>query len=247
MTSAQIGLLALVPGAYLAGSIPFGLIVGLSKGVDPRKAGSGNIGATNVGRLLGGKFFALVFALDLLKGLLPTLAAGAILYFSARHSALGSTSLSAGSTQISASSVEPHSALEFSLWLLVGFATIVGHMFSIFLGFKGGKGVATSTGVILGVFPYYTMATIGVLVTWGIVFKLTRYVSLASMCGAVAFTVTYIVLGLILKWDIFGSQLPLLGFAVLVVSMILFKHRGNVARLRAGTEHRVGKKDRTPG
>ena len=67
MTPAQTGLLALIPTAYIAGSIPFGLIVGLSKGVDPRKAGSGNIGATNVGRLLGGKFFAIVFILDLLK------------------------------------------------------------------------------------------------------------------------------------------------------------------------------------
>src|SRR5665213_1736574 len=102
MTSAQISLLALVPAAYLAGSVPFGLIVGLSRGVDPRKAGSGNIGATNVGRLLGRKFFAIVFTLDLLKGLLPTLAAGVVLHFAAAD------------------------AMSYALWLSVGFAAILG-------------------------------------------------------------------------------------------------------------------------
>src|SRR5260221_6631806 len=79
MTTAPAALLLLAFIAYLLGSIPFGLLVARTRGVDPRKAGSGNIGATNVGRLLGGKFFAMVFILDLLKGLLPTLAAAAIL------------------------------------------------------------------------------------------------------------------------------------------------------------------------
>src|SRR3954468_5810698 len=127
MTTRQL-LLCLIPFAYLVGSIPFGLIVGLSKGIDPRKAGSNNIGATNVGRLLGGKFFALVFFLDMLKGLLPMLAAGFALQWRAQ------------------------SQIHYILWLLVGFAAIAGHMFSIFLKFKGGKGVATGAGVALGVF-----------------------------------------------------------------------------------------------
>src|SRR5258707_8361593 len=114
MTPAQAALLAVVPAAYVAGSVPFGLMVGLSRGIDPRKAGSGNIGATNVGRLLGGKFFAIVFILDLLKGLLPTVAAGALLaHFRAS---------SAG-----------YRAPDYLLWLLVAFAAICGHMFSIFL------------------------------------------------------------------------------------------------------------------
>src|SRR5256885_2451031 len=108
MTTAHWILLSLVPAAYLIGSIPFGLIVGLAKGVDPRKAGSGNIGATNIGRLLGGKFFALVFVLDLLKGLVPMLIAAWIVrkYF------------------------QQPDALVYLLWLLVGFGAIVGHMFS---------------------------------------------------------------------------------------------------------------------
>ncbi|HZL35008.1 MAG TPA: glycerol-3-phosphate 1-O-acyltransferase PlsY [Tepidisphaeraceae bacterium] len=214
MTSAQISLLALVPAAYLAGSVPFGLMIGLSRGVDPRKAGSGNIGASNVGRLLGAKFFAMVFVLDLCKGLLPTLAAGALLRFNAAD------------------------ALSYSLWISVGFAAIFGHMFSIFLAFKGGKGVATSAGVVLGVFPYYTLAGLIALLTWAIIFKLTRYISAASMIAAVVFALAYLALGLSLDWDVFGKQLPLLLFALLVAAMILLKHRSNFARLRAGSEYR---------
>src|SRR3954470_23178230 len=114
MTTAQ-QLLILVPTSYVLGSVPFGLLVGLARGVDPRKAGSGNIGATNVGRLLGGKFFAMVFTLDLLKSLIPMLAAGAILRWTATDSQT------------------------YLLWLAVGFAAIIGHMFSIFLKFTGGK------------------------------------------------------------------------------------------------------------
>src|SRR4051812_48374832 len=140
--SPQFSLLILIPIAYLIGSIPFGLIVGLAKGIDPRKAGSGNIGATNVGRLLGGRYFALVFTLDLLKGLLPT----AIASFLLRNNVRTQT--------------------EFILWLLVGFAAIAGHMFSLFLKFKGGKGVATSAGVLLGVFPYFTYPGIVAILTW---------------------------------------------------------------------------------
>src|SRR5947208_15582569 len=114
MTPAQ-QLLVLIPTAYLLGSVPFGLIVGLAKGVDPRKAGSGNIGATNVGRLLGGKCFAIVFALDFLKGLLPTLAASVVIHRQGGR---------------------PGQEV-YLLWLAVGFAAIAGHMFSLFLRFKG--------------------------------------------------------------------------------------------------------------
>src|SRR5436853_4883306 len=106
MTIAQ-QLLILIPIGYVLGSVPFGLIVGRAKGIDPRKAGSGNIGATNVGRLLGGKFFALVFVLDVLKGLVPMLAAAWIV----RHH------------------FQQPDASTYFLWLLVGFSAIVGHMF----------------------------------------------------------------------------------------------------------------------
>jgi glycerol-3-phosphate acyltransferase PlsY len=207
-------LLALVPIAYLIGSIPFGLMVGKARGIDPRTAGSGNIGATNLGRLLGGKFFALVFTLDLLKGMTPVLAAGAMLRFA------------------------PRDWRDYLAWLLVGAAAIVGHMFSVFLGFKGGKGVATSAGVLLGVFPYYTIPGLLAVAVWGILFLVTRYVSVASMLGAVFFPVAYVGVALVRGWPVTQSQWPLLAFAIVIPAMIVYKHRGNIARLRAGTESR---------
>lgn len=224
MSRTQLALVILIPIAYLLGSVPFGLLVGFWRGIDVRKQGSGNIGATNVGRLLGGKFFALVFILDLLKGLIPTLAAALVLR---KGTASPST-------------------LDYLLWLLVGFAAIAGHMFSIFLRFRGGKGVATSTGVILGVFPYFTGATAAGILVWLALFKLTRYVSVASMLGTAAFALAYVIIGLLCRWPILGTQLPLLVFAILVAAMIIWKHRGNIARLRAGTEHRISPRQTAP-
>src|SRR5438270_12031833 len=121
----QLLLACLIPAAYFVGSVPFGLMVGLARGVDVRKGGSGNIGATNVGRLLGKRWFAVVFTLDFLKGMVPALVAAIVVYRSGQVPNLW----------------------DYLLWLLVAFATIVGHMFSLFLRFKGGKGVATSAGV----------------------------------------------------------------------------------------------------
>lgn len=213
MTREQI-LIALIPVAYVIGSIPFGLIVGLAKGIDPRRSGSGNIGATNLGRLLGGKFFALVFTLDLLKGLVPTVAAGAILHFA------------------------PGDRGGYLLWILAGAAAITGHLFSLFLRFRGGKGVATSTGVVLGIFPYFTAAAAVAIVVWLVVFRLTRYVSAGSIIGAAALPLAYAGIGVAAGWPILGAQLPLLVFAILMALLIILKHRGNIARLRAGTENR---------
>lgn len=221
----QVGLL--VPVAYLLGSIPFGLIVGRSRGVDPRNSGSGNIGATNVGRLLGRRFFALVFTLDLLKGLLPMLAAAYVL---------------AGETRS-----EWEGWWTYLLWLLVGGAAIAGHMFSVFLALQGGKGVATSTGVLLGLWPYYTIPVLIAAVAWAVAFRVSRYVSLASITAAAAFPMAYIAIGLARGWDVFGDQLPLLGFAVVMAALIVFKHRGNIARLRAGTEYRGASGSRERG
>jgi glycerol-3-phosphate acyltransferase PlsY len=215
---ANAWLLGLIVAGYFIGSIPFGLVVGLAKGIDPRTSGSGNIGATNVGRLLGGRYFALVFTLDLLKGMIPVLAAGAILHWEAAI------------------------ARDYLLWLLVGAAAIVGHMFSIFLKFKGGKGVATSAGVLLGVFPYYTIPGIIAVVVFVAVFYTTRYVSLGSILGSIAFPLAYVAVGLVRNWPITRQQLPLLIFSVVIPAMIVYKHRANIARLRAGTENRIAKR-----
>jgi glycerol-3-phosphate acyltransferase PlsY len=214
MTATVQNLLILLPIAYLMGSVPFGLIVGLAKGVDPRKAGSGNIGATNLGRLLGGRYFALVFTLDFLKGLVPSLAASWVVHH--YHDAGG--------------------VLVYLLWLAVGFATILGHMFSVFLKFRGGKGVATSAGVMVGIFPDYTLAAVVVLAVWGVCFAVSRIISLSSIIGAVAFPAVYVVVALLRGQPVLGERWPMLAFAVLVAVMVVVKHRSNIARLRAGTE-----------
>jgi glycerol-3-phosphate acyltransferase PlsY len=220
MTRAHWMMIAMIPAAYVVGAIPFGLMVGRAKGIDPRKAGSGNIGATNLGRLLGVKFFAIVFVLDLIKGLLPMLA---------------------GAWWVRGHFARPDAGV-YVLWLMLGFAAILGHMFSLFIGFKGGKGVATSCGVVLGLFPYYTWAGLIVLGVWVVLFLATRYVSVASMVAAGLFPVAYAGLALANGWPMAREQLPLLVFAVMVAGMIVYKHRGNLARLRAGTKHRFVRK-----
>src|SRR5687768_16740448 len=171
MSDAQRIVAIMIPVAYAVGSIPFGLIVGLAKGVDPRKSGSGKIGATNLGRLLGGKYFALVFTLDLLKGMLPMLAASFVL----RSESLTTT--------------------DYLLWLGVGMAAILGHMFSVFLKFKGGKGVATSAGVMLGLYPYFTGPGLVAIGAFLLIVLVTRYISVGSMGGAVIFPIAYVVIG----------------------------------------------------
>jgi len=221
MNWAHTVLLSMIPAAYVLGSVPFGLIIARTRGIDPRQAGSGNIGATNVGRLLGGRFFAIVFILDLLKGLTPMLAAGIVLM------KLRGTS-------------DSYRAVDYALWLVVGLAAILGHLFSLFLKFKGGKGVATSAGVTLGLFPYFTAPALAAAMIWLILFGLTRYVSVASMIAVVSFALVYLGIGLSCHWPVLGAQWPLLAFACLMAAMIVYKHRGNLARLRTGTEHRFG-------
>lgn len=211
--------ICLIIVGYLLGSLPFGLYVGLMKGIDPRKSGSGNIGATNVGRLLGGKYFFLVFVLDMLKSLIPTLAAGFIL----RN--------------------DGDSRLHYVLWVSVGVAAILGHMFSIFLKFKGGKGVSTAAGVLLGIFPFFTYPALIAIVLFVGAIAIWRYVSLASILACGLFPVLYVLFALfVFKNSPLGNQLPLLVVSVLLAAMIIFKHRTNIKRLLNGTESKVARK-----
>jgi glycerol-3-phosphate acyltransferase PlsY len=214
----EVQLMILIPIAYLVGSIPFGLIVGLAKGVDPRKGGSGNIGATNVARLLGKKWFFVVFTLDMCKSLVPMLIASAIAH--------------------DIPEAERGWAI-YLLWLLVGFAAVLGHMFSVFLRFTGGKGVATSAGVMLGLWPYFTWPGAIAISVFIVVFYVWRYISLGSIVAAATVPVAYLLIGQARGWPVFRSQLPLLVFAVVMALLIIYKHRTNIARLRAGTENRM--------
>ncbi len=212
----------LIPAAYVAGSVPFGLLVGKANGVDVRTAGSKNIGASNVGRLLGRKFFWIVFLLDAAKGLLPTLAATGLVRLA--H--------------------EPPTSAVYGLWMGVGLAAIVGHMFSLFLRLKGGKGVATTAGALLGVYPYLTLPCLAMVTVFAVLFLLTRYISVGSMAGALMFPVSYLTIGLTRGWRPFGPQWPFTAFSVLVAVLVVWKHRTNIARLRAGTENRAHRRDK---
>ena len=214
-------LIALAAAAYFVGAVPFGLVVGRAKGIDPRTAGSGNIGATNVGRLLGGKYFALVFTLDLLKGLVPMLVAAYLLRGLPTHD-------------------KP-----YLLWMLVGAAAVLGHLFPVYLKFKGGKGVATSAGVVLGLWPFYTLPGVAVVLLFLLVFAVTRTVSLGSIAASGGFPVMFILIGLAMGWPVFGQQLPLLIFGTLLGGLIVWRHRANIVRLLNGTESSFKKSERS--
>ena len=223
MTATNVFLI-LIPIAYVIGSIPFGLLVGLAKGIDVRKGGSGNIGATNVGRQLGKKYFFYVFFLDMLKSLIPMAIASAVVH---------------------RIPTEQRDSKLYLLWLCVGFAAVMGHMFSVFLKFKGGKGVATSAGVMLGLWPYFTLPGFLAIVVFIIVFMATRYVSLSSMLGACSFPILYVIVGTLHGWNPLHEQRPLLIFSILIAAMIVYKHRTNIQRLLDGTENRFAKKPTT--
>ena len=217
--------IGLAPGAigfalaFAAGSIPFGLIIARSRGVNIREHGSGNIGATNVGRVLGRPYFFLCFALDMLKGLLPTLGFGLW------------TGL------IGADTLGP---VDLWVWLGVMVAPVFGHMFSPFVGFKGGKGVATGLGTLLGFFPLLTIAGALALGVFLLVLKTWKYVSLASCSAAMSLPVT--VAGVLLSGSMggLGSGWPVLVVAFVLALLVTLKHKSNISRIRAGTEPKVG-------
>ena len=208
--------------AYLLGSIPFGLLITKAHGKDLRSIGSGNIGATNVARALGRKWAYVCFALDVLKGLIPMLATLPL---------FGKLS-----NQIQNESLQ---VLVF-WWLAVGCAAILGHIFPVYLKFKGGKGVATSFGVALGLWPYYTICALIAIAVWAVVVSIWRYVSLASVIASVTFPIVLILL-IVLKagWE-FNNLWPLVIAATAIPLMVVIRHRENIKRLLAGTENKIG-------
>lgn len=186
----------LVVFAYLLGSIPVGVILGKLKGVDPRKTGSGNIGATNVMRAAGKKLGVVTLILDAAKGFLPVVLATVL-------------------------------GVHVYVIALVGLAAFLGHVFPIFLRFKGGKGVATALGVYLAVSP---VTILGAFVVFVIVAAIWRYVSLASMIGAMA-----VPIGLYL----IGAPGAFVIMAVLITLVVILRHKDNITRLAKGTESKL--------
>ena len=210
MLSSLAPWLLIAVASYLLGSIPFGFIAGRICGIDIRTQGSGNIGATNVLRVLGKKWGYAVFCLDFVKGLLPVLLA----LFWGRS--IG---------------VNPASAPG----ALAALCTLLGHSFPVWLGFKGGKGIASSAGVIVGLFGIG--AFLFCLGSWLLFFSVTRYVSVASIAAAIAVPVSVSVL-----YFMHRSDWLTLFVACLMCVLAIWRHRSNITRLRAGTEPRFDKK-----
>lgn len=187
-------------GCYLVGAIPFGLLIGkVTRGIDIREFGSGNIGASNVLRTLGVGPALAVFVLDTAKG---------------------------------TAAVAVCRALKMEPWMVVtgGVLSIIGHSFSVFLRFRGGKGVATSLGMIIGLDPVIAAVALGL---WLVTVALTRIISVGSMLAAIS------VPAMMFAWQ---EHVEYQAIAVVAAMLILVKHRSNIARLLAGTEPRIGQR-----
>ena len=205
--------------AYLCGSVPFAVVLGRLRGVDVRKVGSGNVGATNVGRTLGRRWGVLCFLLDALKGLIPVAGSGTAL------GVIGRWDLPTTPTW---------------QWLAVAVAAVLGHIFPFWLRFRGGKGIATGLGVLLGFWPILTVPALIATVTWLVVIAASRYPSLASMSSALSLPVTLLALAAV-RGDGLPGRVPLLVVTTALALLVVVRHRTNIARLRAGTEPKVGR------
>jgi glycerol-3-phosphate acyltransferase PlsY len=195
--------------AYLYGSVPFGfLFAKVLRGVDIREVGSGNIGATNAARVLGFRYFPVVFVLDFTKGFLPALVASRVVETGADYA--------------------PH-----PLAVGAALAAILGHVFPVYLKFKGGKAVAAGTGACTILAPWALLIAAG---AWAVMFGIFRYVSLASVTAAAALAIsTWLVYP-----DPLGTGLYRTAFCTLAGLFVIVLHHSNIRRLIKGTEHKIG-------
>lgn len=201
-----------VIGAYLLGAVPFGLLIGWSRGIDIRQHGSRNIGATNVGRVVGSAYGKVCLVLDILKGLLPTIAARWL---------------------IVSNDQDP---LQLLQWLAVALAAVSGHVFPIYLGFRGGKGVATTIGAGLGIFPVFTLSMGAGLLAYFFARSISGLVSLGSLALAFVFPLSVF----LYVWRdpalSMANNWPLVAAAILLGGIIVVRHRANIDRLLRGEE-----------
>lgn len=198
--------------AYLLGSIPTGYLVAKGRGLDIRTVGSGNIGATNVFRILGRPAGIFVLAVDALKGFVSCYYVGRLVY------------------RVLVGPLEEEAPVHDYLEIMGGLLAILGHNYTCWLKFKGGKGIATSAGVVLALLPAALAVSLGV---WLMTFAVSRYVSVASIAGA--FVLPFA------AWWLVRSPRLVVAAAVIGV-LAIYKHRSNIQRLMNGTENRFGKK-----
>jgi glycerol-3-phosphate acyltransferase PlsY len=226
--------------AFLLGSIPFGLLIAKSKGIDIRQHGSGNIGATNVLRVMGKKYGIPCLLLDALKGFIPVIIAVNLIQITGRNVQIPIGLPDAWVLKLAAGDALKAQTAQ----ILTALFAVLGHNYSPWVGFKGGKGIATSAGVLLGLMPF---AVLLLLVVWILLFLVTRYVSVASVGAALA-------LPLLTLWGSWHHgriqdgtwNKPLFVFSLIIAGLATWKHRSNIQRLREGTEHRFTRKPK-PG
>jgi glycerol-3-phosphate acyltransferase PlsY len=211
-----IGVIAIL--SYLVGSIPTAIIVAKRmKGIDIRQHGSGNAGGTNVVRVLGWKAGVFVILMDMAKGLVATIVLARLMY-----------------GPIPFENRTPFD--DFTVvQIIAGCAAILGHIWTLFAGFKGGKGIATAGGMLIGIAPLEVAVSFGV---FAIVFLISHYVSLGSLSAAVAFPLTMFFRENVFLVDIEGYR-TLIIFSIGISALIIYTHRANVKRLLAGTENRI--------
>jgi len=208
----MLTLVFVLVASYLLGSIPFGYLAGRIAGIDIRQAGSGNIGATNVVRVLGKRYGYPVFLLDFFKGL--------------------------GAVEIAiafARAARPEWGSPEVYGILAAFASVIGHSFPPWLKFRGGKGVATSAGALFGLMPLAML--IGVAI-WIVVFWLTRFVSLASLVTAITLPLVIAILTRLNE----GRARALFYSALCIAAVVVWQHRSNLSRLMRGREPRFSRK-----
>jgi len=226
----------IIVAAYGLGSIPFGVVIGRMRGVNLLREGSRNPGASNVTRLLGKRLGILCFFLDMGKGVIPVIVAGVM------FDLLGDRPASSDPT------VAVLTRTEMWLWLSVACAAVLGHMRSPWLGFRGGKGVATGFGAMAAMWAVLTLPALAAMVVWYGVLRVTRYVSVASVLAAMSLPVGYLLSALpreALEQPLSASidQLMVASPPLIVTTgmavLITYLHRGNLARIRRGEEPKV--------
>ena len=207
--------------AYLVGSVPTAHLLARRRGIDLGTVGSKSYGSTNLGRALGKTWGIACFVLDSMKGAAPVLASGWLL----------------GALGAAPGTVPTQTAW---CWLAVGASAIVGHTLSPWIGFKGGKGVATGFGALAAMWPVLTIPALLALVVWAVVVLLFRMVSLASIVAALVVPCAVLISALTAGGaEGVRAVVPFLGTSALVAGFVTFKHRSNIARIRAGTESKV--------
>lgn len=224
--------------AFLLGSIPFGLLIARAKGIDIRAHGSGNIGATNVLRVVGKPYGITCLILDALKGFLPVAVAGNLIQISGRAVLVPLAVFPQDwMTVLPANQAMTGQILH----IVTALCAVLGHNYSPWVGFKGGKGIATSAGVLFALMP--PVLILMLLVIWAVLFLATRYVSVASIGASLA-------LPCLTLWGAWHHgriqdgtwNRPLFAFTVVIAVLAVWKHRANLRRLRNGTEHRFSRK-----